>query len=98
MRPVFRSAAVWPFPASAFAQQPPQTICLPNSTNGYYGKSMRTESQRSSRCAQTKEIEMTRIDTSKQDAIGLDIGTSRMVTARQTDKTFHYNVQLNGFV
>jgi len=41
---------------------------------------------------------MTRIDTSKQDAIGLDIGTSRMVTARQTDKTFHYNVQLNGFV
>ena len=37
-------------------------------------------------------------DASKTKAIGFDIGTSRIVTAKQTDNTIQYNVQLNGFV
>jgi hypothetical protein len=37
-------------------------------------------------------------DVSKTKAIGFDIGTSRIVTARQADAGIQYNVQLNGFV
>ena len=37
-------------------------------------------------------------DANKTKAIGFDIGTSRIVTAKQTDNTIQYNVQLNGFV
>ena len=37
-------------------------------------------------------------EASKTKAIGFDIGTSRIVTARQVDDEIQYNVQLNGFV
>ena len=37
-------------------------------------------------------------DVNKTKAIGFDIGTSRIVTARQADANIQYNVQLNGFV
>ena len=41
---------------------------------------------------------MSRTETSKNETIGLDIGTSRIVTARQTDNGIAYDTQLNAFV
>lgn len=37
-------------------------------------------------------------DATKKPAIGLDVGTSRIVTARQADQGFKYDFQLNAFV
>lgn len=41
---------------------------------------------------------MNRIETTKSDAIGLDVGTSRIVTARQFNNEITYDSQLNAFV
>jgi hypothetical protein len=41
---------------------------------------------------------MSKIEAIKSEAIGLDIGTSRIVTARQDKSEFHYDAQLNAFV
>jgi hypothetical protein len=37
-------------------------------------------------------------ETPKSPAVGLDVGTSRIVTARQADQNIEYNSQLNAFV
>jgi hypothetical protein len=41
---------------------------------------------------------MSKTETPKRPAIGLDIGTSRIVAARPTDQSFQYDIQLNAFV
>ena len=41
---------------------------------------------------------MSQTETSKPSAIGLDVGTSRIVTARQAGQEFKYDTQLNAFV
>jgi len=41
---------------------------------------------------------MSRIETTKSGTIGLDVGTSRIVTARQIDNEIKYDTQLNAFV
>jgi hypothetical protein len=41
---------------------------------------------------------MSRTEGSHNEVIGLDIGTSRIVTARQTNKEIAYDTQLNAFV
>ena len=41
---------------------------------------------------------MSKTETANAPAIGLDVGTSRIVTARQADREFKYDVQLNAFV
>ena len=41
---------------------------------------------------------MQRIETSKNEPIGLDVGTSRIATARQTTDEIQYASQLNAFV
>jgi hypothetical protein len=41
---------------------------------------------------------MSRTDVSKNETIGLDIGTSRIVTARQINNEIQYETQLNAFV
>jgi len=41
---------------------------------------------------------MTRTEAMKSETIGLDIGTSRIVTARQTNNEIRYDTQLNAFV
>ena len=41
---------------------------------------------------------MSQTETSKNTAIGLDVGTSRIVTARQAGPEFKYETQLNAFV
>ena len=41
---------------------------------------------------------MSRSEASKSETIGLDIGTSRIVTARQVNNEIQYDTQLNAFV
>jgi hypothetical protein len=41
---------------------------------------------------------MTRVETSQNEPIGLDVGTSRIVTARQTNQEITYATELNAFV
>jgi hypothetical protein len=41
---------------------------------------------------------MSQSEKGKPPAIGLDIGTSRIVAARQADRDFQYEIQLNAFV
>jgi hypothetical protein len=41
---------------------------------------------------------MSRVETSMSEPIGLDVGTSRIVTARQTNNEIKYATQLNAFV
>jgi hypothetical protein len=41
---------------------------------------------------------MSRVETNKSEPIGLDVGTSRIVTARQTNNEIAYATQLNAFV
>jgi len=41
---------------------------------------------------------MSRTEASKKEPIGLDIGTSRIVTARQNNNEIRYDAQLNAFV
>jgi hypothetical protein len=41
---------------------------------------------------------MSRIETTKSETIGLDVGTSRIVTARQINNEIKYDAQLNAFV
>lgn len=41
---------------------------------------------------------MSRSDATKNQIIGLDVGTSRIVTARQVNNEIKYNTQLNAFV
>ena len=41
---------------------------------------------------------MSRTETTKKEPIGLDIGTSRIVTARHANNEFRYDTQLNAFV
>ena len=41
---------------------------------------------------------MSQTETTKNSAIGLDVGTSRIVTARQTGKDIRYDTQLNAFI
>src|SRR5215831_405542 len=41
---------------------------------------------------------MSRTEASRYETIGLDVGTSRIVTARQTENDIHYETQLNAFV
>jgi hypothetical protein len=41
---------------------------------------------------------MSRTETANASAIGLDVGTSRIVTARQANHEIKYDVQLNAFV
>jgi hypothetical protein len=41
---------------------------------------------------------MSRTEATKNEIIGLDIGTSRVVTARQINNEFKYDTQLNAFV
>lgn len=41
---------------------------------------------------------MSKTEATKSEAIGLDIGTSRIVTARQNKNEFRYDSQLNAFV
>lgn len=41
---------------------------------------------------------MSRTDVTKNQTIGLDVGTSRIVTARQINNEIKYNTQLNAFV
>ena len=37
-------------------------------------------------------------ETNRKKAVGLDVGTSRIVTARQAEQAFAYESQLNAFV
>ena len=41
---------------------------------------------------------MSRTETTKSEAIGLDVGTSRIVTARKANNEIKYDTQLNAFV
>ena len=41
---------------------------------------------------------MSKTEATKNEAIGLDVGTSRIVTARQNKNEFRYDAQLNAFV
>jgi len=41
---------------------------------------------------------MSRTEATKKEMIGLDIGTSRIVTARQINNEINYSTQLNAFV
>src|SRR5580692_5178644 len=41
---------------------------------------------------------MSQTETSKSSAVGLDIGTSRIVAARNAGQEFKYDIQLNAFV
>ncbi len=41
---------------------------------------------------------MSQTETSKNSAVGLDVGTSRIVTARNAGPDFKYDIQLNAFV
>jgi hypothetical protein len=41
---------------------------------------------------------MSQTETTKNETIGLDVGTSRIVTARQIDNEIKYEAQLNAFV
>ena len=41
---------------------------------------------------------MSRTEATKSEMIGLDIGTSRIVTARQINNEIRYSTQLNAFV
>ena len=41
---------------------------------------------------------MSRTEVTKNETIGLDVGTSRIVTARQINNEIKYNTQLNAFV
>ena len=41
---------------------------------------------------------MSRTETTHASAIGLDVGTSRIVTARHANHEVKYDVQLNAFV
>src|SRR6266853_6136081 len=41
---------------------------------------------------------MSQTETLKTSAIGLDVGTSRIVTARQANHEIRYDIQLNAFV
>ena len=41
---------------------------------------------------------MSKTELTRTEAIGLDIGTSRIVTARQNNDEFRYEAQLNAFV
>src|SRR5580658_5280610 len=41
---------------------------------------------------------MSRTETTKSETIGLDVGTSRIVTARQINNEIKYDAQLNAFV
>jgi len=41
---------------------------------------------------------MSRTETRNNSAIGLDVGTSRIVTARQANQEIKYDIQLNAFV
>lgn len=41
---------------------------------------------------------MSRTEVTKSETIGLDVGTSRIVVARQTDNEIRYDTQLNAFV
>ena len=41
---------------------------------------------------------MSRTEATKSETIGLDVGTSRIVTARQINNEIKYNTQLNAFI
>ena len=41
---------------------------------------------------------MNSVDTNSVSAIGLDVGTSRVVAARPAGQDFRYEIQLNSFV
>src|SRR5256885_1211523 len=41
---------------------------------------------------------MNKSETTNNSAIGLDVGTSRIVAARQSDQQIRYQTQLNAFV
>jgi hypothetical protein len=41
---------------------------------------------------------MSRTEVTKNETIGLDVGTSRIVTARQINNEIKYNTQLNEFL
>jgi len=41
---------------------------------------------------------MSRTETTKNEVIGLDVGTSRIVTARQNNNEIKYDTQLNAFI
>ena len=41
---------------------------------------------------------MSRTELAKNETIGLDVGTSRIVTARQINNEIKYNTQLNAFI
>src|SRR5690242_7596673 len=43
-------------------------------------------------------MNMSRIEATKNETIGLDVGTSRIVTARQINNEIKYSTQLNAFV
>ena len=54
---------------------------------------------RSTNGAKLGELNMSHKDeTTSNNAIGLDVGTSRIVAARQTGQQFRYEAQLNAFV
>src|SRR4030081_2270641 len=45
-----------------------------------------------------RRIKMSQTETAKTSAIGLDVGTSRIVAARQAGQDIKYGTQLNAFV
>src|SRR6516225_6183948 len=45
-----------------------------------------------------RRINMSRTELAKNETIGLDVGTSRIVTARQINNEIKYSTQLNAFI
>src|ERR1051325_6620132 len=44
------------------------------------------------------QVNMNRTDKTNPSAVGLDLGTSRIVAARQTEDKIKYDIQLNAFL
>src|SRR5689334_4963896 len=58
----------------------------------------KTKPSRSASGAQHRRTLMSKTEIARTEPIGLDVGTSRIVTARQVKDEIRYDTQLNAFV
>src|ERR1017187_5667779 len=97
MRPVPGSGRASPWPSCGCATRRRHATWRWWNTEPSCSRDIETKSRRSGIRARTRRIEM-KTETPKSPAVGLDVGTSRIVTARQEEQNIKYDSQLNAFV
>src|SRR5882757_9502571 len=97
MQPVPESGKALPWPICDCATRRRHATWQWRNTAPACSRDIETKSRRSGIRARTRRTEM-KTETPKSPAVGLDVGTSRIVTARQADQSIKYESQLNAFV